>query len=270
MFSTTAIALTILSTMVCERVLRSQERSRLSLETFRDQNCPLIRLSVSPVNEDEPLALHEGARRFPPAFDTVLAKLRLSLQSSRPAYRRPCGGCKNGQRDIGAIGAGQESRGCESSSGNKCCLCQEDKGKGPTQGLCPFEPDQLTINKYLPGHGIPPHIDTHSLCFDPIVSISMGAQTVMVSSQTLSRWKECRFASHLSSTTEQEFRREGREPQLVVVPARSLMVMCGEARYAWEHGIITRKVDRIGGALEDRQQRISITFRCGRRDSLAE
>ena len=40
-------------------------------------------------------------------------------------------------------------------------------------------PDQLTVNRYLPGQGIPPHVDTHSAFFDGIVSLSLGSGAVM-------------------------------------------------------------------------------------------
>jgi alkylated DNA repair dioxygenase AlkB len=42
-----------------------------------------------------------------------------------------------------------------------------------------FQPDQCTVNKYNAGHGIPPHIDTHSAFTHLIVSLSLGATTVM-------------------------------------------------------------------------------------------
>ncbi|CAE1286191.1 ALKBH8 [Acanthosepion pharaonis] len=46
-------------------------------------------------------------------------------------------------------------------------------------GLISHYPDQLTINQYLPGQGIPPHIDTPSAFEDGIVSVSLGSQVVM-------------------------------------------------------------------------------------------
>lgn len=36
------------------------------------------------------------------------------------------------------------------------------------------EPDQLTCNQYLPGQGIPSHVDTHSAFGDEIISLSLG------------------------------------------------------------------------------------------------
>ena len=40
-------------------------------------------------------------------------------------------------------------------------------------------PDQLTVNRYLPGQEIPPHVDTHSAFHDGIVSLSLGSGAVM-------------------------------------------------------------------------------------------
>uniref|UniRef100_A0A8C6TZC9 AlkB homolog 8, tRNA methyltransferase n=1 Tax=Neogobius melanostomus TaxID=47308 RepID=A0A8C6TZC9_9GOBI len=85
-------------------------------------------------------------------------------------------------------------------------------------------PDQLTVNQYESGQGIPPHVDTHSAFEDPILSLSLGAQTVM------------------------EFRHPDGRLVAVVLPTRSLLVMKGESRYLWTHGITPRKFDMIPAA----------------------
>lgn len=82
-------------------------------------------------------------------------------------------------------------------------------------------PDQLTVNQYESGQGIPPHVDTHSAFEDTIMSLSLGAQTVM------------------------EFRHPDGRLVAVVLPARSLLVMNGESRYLWTHGITPRKFDNV-------------------------
>ncbi|KAM3935290.1 tRNA (carboxymethyluridine(34)-5-O)-methyltransferase ALKBH8 [Leptodactylus fuscus] len=89
------------------------------------------------------------------------------------------------------------------------------------QGLIKDMPDQLTINQYEPGQGIPPHIDTHSAFEDEIVSLSLGSEIVM------------------------DFRHPDGANVPVMVPQRSLLVMSGEARYLWTHGITPRKFDVI-------------------------
>ncbi|XP_074535698.1 tRNA (carboxymethyluridine(34)-5-O)-methyltransferase alkbh8 [Halichoeres trimaculatus] len=82
-------------------------------------------------------------------------------------------------------------------------------------------PDQLTVNQYECGQGIPPHVDTHSAFEDTIMSLSLGAQTVM------------------------EFRHPDGRLIPVVLPPRSLLLMKGESRYLWTHGITPRKFDTL-------------------------
>uniref|UniRef100_A0AAQ4SA32 CWF19 like cell cycle control factor 2 n=1 Tax=Gasterosteus aculeatus aculeatus TaxID=481459 RepID=A0AAQ4SA32_GASAC len=82
-------------------------------------------------------------------------------------------------------------------------------------------PDQLTVNQYESGQGIPPHVDTHSAFEDTILSLSLGAMTVM------------------------EFRHPDGRLVAVVLPGRSLLVMKGESRYLWTHGITARKFDTV-------------------------
>ncbi|XP_008307998.1 alkylated DNA repair protein alkB homolog 8 [Cynoglossus semilaevis] len=82
-------------------------------------------------------------------------------------------------------------------------------------------PDQLTVNQYEAGQGIPPHVDTHSAFEDTILSLSLGAQTVM------------------------EFRNPDGRFVPVLLPGRSLLVMKGESRYLWTHGITPRKFDMV-------------------------
>ena len=102
-----------------------------------------------------------------------------------------------------------------------------------------FHPDQLTVNHYNPGQGIPPHIDTHSAFEDPILSLSLNSAVVM------------------------EFK--NKETVCVLLPRRSLLIMSGESRYAWTHGIIPRKYDFCysgeGCNAFERGIRVSFTFR---------
>ncbi|KRT79652.1 methyltransferase [Oryctes borbonicus] len=103
-----------------------------------------------------------------------------------------------------------------------------------------FKPDQLTVNCYKPGQGIPPHIDTHSAFEDPIISLSLGSSVVM------------------------NFKNENISMP-VVLPRRSLTIMSSESRYAWIHGITPRKLDIIPTqndlSVIHRSTRISYTFR---------
>ncbi|XP_030382695.1 alkylated DNA repair protein alkB homolog 8 isoform X2 [Scaptodrosophila lebanonensis] len=113
------------------------------------------------------------------------------------------------------------------------------------QGLDWTQPDQLTVNEYEPGHGIPPHVDTHSAFLDPILSLSLESDVVM------------------------EFRR-GSECTPLLLLRRSLLVMSGEARFDWMHGIRPRHLDWLPTAtvsltMEPRRKRTSLTFRRLRR-----
>ncbi|XP_059620355.1 alkylated DNA repair protein alkB homolog 8 [Phlebotomus argentipes] len=109
-------------------------------------------------------------------------------------------------------------------------------------------PDQLTVNKYAPGQGIPPHCDTHSAFSGPIVSLSLGSDVVM------------------------EFRSASGEDTCVLLPRRCILLMTGESRYNWTHGITPRCMDIVPSGSENasltilkRSIRISFTFRTLRR-----
>lgn len=92
--------------------------------------------------------------------------------------------------------------------------------------------------------GIPPHIDTHSIFEDTILSLSLGSLCVM------------------------SFKRADRKID-VLLPSRSLLVMTEEARYGWTHGICPRRSDVIdtknGSTIQERGIRVSFTFRKVRR-----
>lgn len=110
-------------------------------------------------------------------------------------------------------------------------------------------PDQLTVNKYSPGQGIPLHVDTHSPFGDTILSLSLGSDVLMD------------WVHHTGTQVP------------VLVRARSMLVMQHEARYAWRHGIRSRTYDpvvrgaqydnstRVHDDVVPRSARISLTFR---------
>lgn len=106
-----------------------------------------------------------------------------------------------------------------------------------------WQPDQLTVNRYEPSNGIPAHCDTHSRFEDPIISLSLGSDVVM------------------------EFRQpETKTQSSVLLPRRSLLVMSGESRYGWTHGITSRINDVVitsNGSMSVRKRnlRLSFTFR---------
>jgi len=101
--------------------------------------------------------------------------------------------------------------------------------------------DQLTINEYQPGSGIPPHTDSHAPFEEPLISISLFSDIVIL------------FRNPLTS-----------EEINVLIPARSAFVMTGESRYLWTHAINTRKIDRTESGLSFRRRRVSLTYRKSR------
>ncbi|XP_044298162.1 alkylated DNA repair protein alkB homolog 8 isoform X2 [Varanus komodoensis] len=119
-----------------------------------------------------------------------------------------------------------------------------------------YDNNNVDRDKPLPG-GIPPHIDTHSAFEDEIICLSLGAKIVM------------------------DFKHPDGHAVAVVLPQCSLLVMSGEARYLWTHGITPRKFDIVQAAegqktgivsadtgdltLNKRERRTSFTFRKVRR-----
>lgn len=120
------------------------------------------------------------------------------------------------------------------------------------EGTFAAPPDQVIVNEYLPGQGIAPHIDRTDLFGETIASLSLGGACVM------------RFEAVAG---------DGPGGLDLPLPPRSLLVMRGEARKAWRHGIAARKSDPISasgpasgpaagpGGRIPRTRRVSITFR---------
>jgi alkylated DNA repair dioxygenase AlkB len=96
--------------------------------------------------------------------------------------------------------------------------------------------DQCIINDYEPGQGIGWHIDCQP-CFEPIIA-------------TIS----------LSSAVDFEMRLKDRHETIRLLP-RTLLVMSGEARDHWAHGIAKRKSDKVDDVYVARGRRLSLTFR---------
>lgn len=103
--------------------------------------------------------------------------------------------------------------------------------------LTPFICDHMLVNEYLPGQGIAPHAD-YDLYDRTVVSISLG--------------------SHCMMDLE---RLDGTEKHGLWLEPRSVLIMDGEARYQWRHGIAARKKDSWNGTWFKRGRRVSITFR---------
>lgn len=113
-------------------------------------------------------------------------------------------------------------------------------------------PDQITVNMYEKGQGIPMHIDTHSCCEDEIVSLSLGSDIVMDFEQL---GKGCP-------------KHENQNTCCVLLKRRSLLILKDKARYCWKHGIACRKYDAFHNSenpdqfrINERSTRVSFTFR---------
>ena len=99
--------------------------------------------------------------------------------------------------------------------------------------------DQVIINEYRPGQGIASHIDCEPCFEDTIVSLSLGSGCIMDFTNKFDKTKKIP----------------------VWLEPRSLVILSGEARDAWLHGIAARKSDEWNGEKKERQRRVSLTFR---------
>jgi alkylated DNA repair dioxygenase AlkB len=101
-------------------------------------------------------------------------------------------------------------------------------------GLLPEPPDQAIINEYKPGQGIALHVDCEPCFKDTIATISLGSEYPMDLVQVL-----------------------GGQSEVLRLEVGSALVLSGEARYGWRHGIKRRTSD--DGV--PRGRRVSITLR---------
>lgn len=103
---------------------------------------------------------------------------------------------------------------------------------GPSQTF-----EQAIINEYRPGQGIAPHVDRD--CFGPVIAtVSVGSAINM---------DFCCDATGKSHVQRLE--------------PRSLVLLHGDARSTWRHGIAKRRTDVWGGQKVPRQRRVSVTLR---------
>lgn len=122
--------------------------------------------------------------------------------------------------------------------------------------------DQLTVNEYPIGVGLSPHIDTHSAFEGPILSLSLAGPCIM----EFRRFTDGVWSSQPDSVSERKMENpESRSSfikKAVYLPPRSMLLLSGEARYAWHHYIPHHKVDFVKDSLIRRgSRRVSFTFR---------
>lgn len=104
----------------------------------------------------------------------------------------------------------------------------------PKLSLIP-NPQQFIVNRYLSGEGIASHSDSR-IFGDVISTLSLGSGINM------------------------EFERDDKIV-VVYLPVGSLLVLSGDARYKWKHGIRKLKNDIANGVKIPRKTRISVTMR---------
>ncbi|MES2215654.1 MAG: alpha-ketoglutarate-dependent dioxygenase AlkB [Pseudomonadota bacterium] len=102
--------------------------------------------------------------------------------------------------------------------------------------LFPEMPDQVIVNEYTQGQGIASHIDCVPCFGNTIASLSLNSLCLM------------------------DFKKDNKSASILLEP-RSLILLSGEARYNWQHGITARKSDIYEGVKIQRQRRVSLTFR---------
>ena len=102
--------------------------------------------------------------------------------------------------------------------------------------------DQILINFYDPGDSFPSHVDDPIAYGDTICSLSLLSDYNM------------NFKNYIGDRTGDRFD--------LNLPQRSLLVMSGDVRYKWKHGILPKTFDYCSdGSIRSRKSRISITCR---------
>ena len=97
-------------------------------------------------------------------------------------------------------------------------------------------PEQVIVNEYLPGQGIATHIDHPG--FGPTVcTISL-----------LDDW-------------EMDFSENWKDKSPALLQRGSCVLLTGDARSVWQHGIAPRKSEATDAGRRQRKRRLSLTFR---------
>ncbi|KAF7126876.1 hypothetical protein RHSIM_Rhsim11G0040200 [Rhododendron simsii] len=129
-------------------------------------------------------------------------------------------------------------------------------------GAANMDLDQLTVNEYPSGVGLSPHIDTHSAFEGSIFSLSLAGPCIM----EFRRYSEGVSVPEPVSGTDSKVENPGSSSNFVrraiYLPTRSLLLLSGEARYAWHHYIPHHKIDLVKDSVVRRgSRRVSFTFR---------
>lgn len=119
--------------------------------------------------------------------------------------------------------------------------------------------NQLTINEYTPGQGIGSHVDTETAFDDGLLLITLGGGIVM-------EFREVVNDDDTTANNDEEKWGDNdtkleRRKKSVYLPPRSLVLLSGDARYKWEHMIVSRMTDTVNGKVVPRKLRVSLTLR---------
>ncbi|CAN7030939.1 unnamed protein product [Brassica rapa subsp. trilocularis] len=119
--------------------------------------------------------------------------------------------------------------------------------------------DQLTVNEYPSGVGLSPHIDTHSAFEDCIFSLSLAGPCIMEFRRySASTWK----AASITNDDNEKQDSSTCIKKALYLPPRSMLLLSGEARYAWNHYIPHHKIDKVKDKVIRRSpRRVSFTLR---------
>lgn len=144
----------------------------------------------------------------------------------------------------------------------------------------PSEPSrarQAIINLYRPGEGITPHVDLPRRFGDGIIGVSLGSGCVMNFRRATAQEEQGGYGLvggvNTDTDDEDNVDNDGKRSRWdIYLPSRSVLVMTGDARKRWTHGIEGTAEDLVGCESEGssdngvaevipRSERLSITFR---------
>jgi len=108
-------------------------------------------------------------------------------------------------------------------------------------GILEDYPNQIIVNRYLPGEGIGKHRDHYPIFGKDVATLSLGSDIDM----QFEPYKNMAEGDMLN----------------VRLPVGSILVFGGDARMKWSHEIKKRKTDLVNNKKITRGVRISVTFR---------
>jgi alkylated DNA repair protein alkB family protein 8 len=130
--------------------------------------------------------------------------------------------------------------------------------------------NQLTVNEYNPGQGIGSHIDTETAFGDGILIITLNGGIVMEFRMAVDDDNVSSSSSSITASNDDNnngiscmdsSKNKIQQKKLLYLPPRSLMLLSGDARYKWEHMIVSRTTDTVDGTVLARKMRLSLTLR---------